>query len=153
MSSPGVGIACSRDQAERRAIGHLQDALTAALMLTGTAEGAERAVWESIGTLDESAGGDLFHATLRTAVAAAKTQRDQSVDVSGWTLTSLPNELRRVLSLRANLRHCFVLRILLGLPLNECADLLETDESTVAENTVSAAVALAAVRPQKLDDS
>ena len=153
MSSPAVGTGCRRDPTEPEAISGLQEALTAALLLTGTAEEAERVVLESIGTLGGPSGYDLFHVTLRTAVVAAKTPCDEGVDVSGRTLTSLPNELRRVLSLRANLRHCFVLRILLGLPLGECADLLQTDECIVAENTVSAAVALADARVQKVDDS
>ena len=102
--------------------------LTASL-LTGNTGQAEKAVLEAIKLWnpDEEDEERLFQITLRTAVqpqiafSSATSNNECTAD------SCLPIELRRVLRLSPEIRSCFVLRVLVGLPSNVCAEVLDLD--------------------------
>ena len=58
---------------------------------------------------------------------------------------ALPAELQRVLLLPRDLRQCFVLRLLMGLPRERCAQLLGVDIAQVKHMTAMAAIELAEI--------
>ena len=58
----------------------------------------------------------------------------------------LPVELQHVLHLARNLRHCFVLRLLVGLSRALCAWLLHLETRQIDERTCAAVLELAMVR-------
>jgi hypothetical protein len=100
--------------------GALDMAFRAALLLTGATKTAESAVMQGI-----RACGDLSHRSLVTeTVRAAIRGCTKSADASD-ALALLPRELRRLFLLRPLLRDCFVLRFLVGLSPEVCAELLE----------------------------
>lgn len=129
----------------------VQRVFFAALLLTGSAARAERAIREGIAEMgmDKVSGEAVLHATVRAAIAPRVSRRRERFGRQDLTSSSLPRELRRVLLLPMDLRHCFVLRLLVGLPLSECSRLLRTEVRQVERNTVSAAVALASIRKQE----
>ena len=123
----------------------LQNVFMAALLLTGSAASAEFAILEGIRTLNACEGSRdaLLLATLRAAVRpTAATSRDTFARPDVFT-SNLPVELRRVLALPEDLRQSFVLRLLLGLPPDECSRLLSLKAAEVEKNMVSGALALA----------
>jgi hypothetical protein len=105
-------------------------ALKAALLLTGNAASAESAVLQAISSLDPQklTAESLLHSTIELA-----TRGDANCDRSdlgvGWP--GLPVELRNVLAMKTTLRQCFVLRVLLGLPEERCAWLLQLSRDEV----------------------
>jgi hypothetical protein len=105
----------------------LRKAFHTALILTGSLEQSEAAVLESIRWLDlddEAPGEKLVRGALQAALARQRQIVEQRSGELECALSLLPLELRRVLRLPADLRHCFALRILAGLPRNVCAPLL-----------------------------
>jgi hypothetical protein len=122
---------------------YLEEMFIAALLLTGSAEVAEEAVLEGIESWDngEAFGASVFHATLRAAIRIALQKgspREREI-----SSVRLPDELSRVLLLPTDLRYCFVLRSLIGLPRAECSQLLQLDGARLDEQCASAALALA----------
>jgi hypothetical protein len=100
----------------------LDKAFRAALLLTGSTAAAEIAVLEGIAALDADhiSGGSLLLETVKSA-----TERHADIpDEFREDFSILPLELQRVLLLAPNLRHCFVLRVLLGMPLETCSGIL-----------------------------
>jgi hypothetical protein len=122
----------------------LENAFVAGLLLTGSVERAEAAILESVRM---SCPDDLFgEALFRRAVHYSI---DQQVEVSSkkqkelaGAASVLPFELRCVLSLSQNLRYCYVLRVLVGLPREVCAWLLHLDTSQVDLHTCAAMLEL-----------
>lgn len=55
---------------------------------------------------------------------------------------NIPLELQCVLQLSPALRHCFVLRILLGMSVDEVSRITQSEAETVLENTYAAVLAL-----------
>jgi hypothetical protein len=91
----------------------LPKAFLTALLLTGGIEAAEAAVLEAIATLelDYDSGDCLLLETVKSAIK----RRADAPDPSEQAFSILPIELRRVLLLAPGSRHCFVLRVLLGM--------------------------------------
>jgi hypothetical protein len=128
-----------------------QKVFIAALLLTGSAARAECSMLEGIRTVgkDEVSGEAVLHATLRAAIVLQGSRGEERSEMQDSSISSLPLELRRVLLLPASLRRCFVLRLLVGLPMRECSRLLSIEACQVEQNTVSAAVELAGIRGQE----
>lgn len=122
----------------------LNEMFTAAILLTGNADRAECAVLKGVETLDRgpASAGTAFHATIRAAMTPAMTcEEEVRQDPAG--VSWLPIELQRVLLLPKDLRHVFVLRLVLGLPRNQCSRLLRMDDRTLDEHVVRSAIFLA----------
>ena len=100
--------------------GALDMAFRTTLLLTGDARTAEAAVLDGIGACEDLSPGDLLMEAVRCAVRRRTKSSDGPHEVDG-----LPDELRRLLILPPLFRHCFVLRILVRLSPEVCAELLE----------------------------
>lgn len=111
----------------------LRRTFTTALLLTGNVAQSEAAIADSFGYSQL-----LVQRALEVALAAPASATEQDVVSS-----LLPPELRRVLRLPTDLRQCFVLRILAGLPGAVCAPLLHKEISQVEEAAGAAAQMLA----------
>jgi hypothetical protein len=98
----------------------LDMAFRTALLLTGDTRTAEVAVMHGIGVCEDLSPGGL----LTEAIKSAVRRRTKSSD-GPYEVECLPPELRRLFMLQPLLRHCFVLRILMGLSPEACAELLE----------------------------
>jgi hypothetical protein len=100
----------------------LDGAFRAAFMLTGSMQAAEHAVLNGIAATEcYGAGDDAF--LLETIKAAIQTRAD-SPHQSRRRCAQLPLELRRLFLLPPISRDCFVLRILLGIPVGTCSTIL-----------------------------
>lgn len=120
--------------------------LTAHLLIGDLTE-AENAVMEAIDSWDPSRddGEQLFQITLRAAVARrpiALFSTDSTEN--GATEWKLPIELHRVLKLPPDLRQSFVLRVLVGLSLQVCAQILEVGAREISEHCCAAMTRLSA---------
>jgi len=98
----------------------LDVAFRAALLLTGETRAAEVAVMHGIGACEDLSPGGLLTAAVRSAVRRRTKSSDGPCKVE-----CLSPELRRLFLLQPLLRHCFVLRVLVGLSPEACAELLE----------------------------
>jgi hypothetical protein len=116
---------------------------TTALLLAGTAPAAEAAVLSSIEQLN--CGDNLPDTLLRGSVIAALAA--QPVVDRGQASGLLPEALGRVLRLARVQRQCYVLRILLGWPSEECARFVAMDSGRVDDHACEAAQALALMVP------
>jgi hypothetical protein len=123
----------------------LNEIFTAAILLTGSAERAECAVLEGIETLGEDDVSEhmVLQATIRAAVKPEMMADEESPWEPQPAVSWLPIQLRRVLVLPLDLRHAFVLRLLLGLPRDQCSRLLQLDDGTLDEHVGQAAIVLA----------
>jgi hypothetical protein len=128
-----------------------QKMFIAALLVTGSAARAECSILEGIRTVgrDEVSGDAVSHATLRAALVPQVAIRRERSETQELSTSSLPIELRRVLLVPEDLRRCFVLRLLVGLPLSECSRLLSLEGCRVEQNIVSAALAIAGIGAQE----
>ena len=101
-------------------------AFFAALLLTGSTELAEAAVLRAIDAWDAGAESEdaLFERAIEAAARAQPGGADAPAepDEAAWRL---PAELQAVLELAPDQRRSFVLRILLGLPKQLCARMLQ----------------------------
>src|SRR5438552_12419074 len=95
-------------------------AFRTALLLTGATRTAEEAVIHGIASCEDLSHRALLMETVRSAIGRRTKPADGPYDVD-----SLPTELRRLFNLQPLLRECFVLRILVGLSPNVCAELLD----------------------------
>jgi len=123
----------------------LSRAFTTALILTANVEQAEAAILDAISVLDPCAASDekLF---LEAARAAIVSDRSDSRPEAGERASSmLPPGLRPVLGLPRPLRHCFVLRILAGLPAEVCAQWMHLKIPEVDQAAGRAAQVLAGI--------
>jgi hypothetical protein len=127
----------------------VESAFITALLLTGSMERAEAAVLDGIAALD-SKDGSVDSLVSETILAASLTARENGLEGHAETTkrasSMLPFELRSVLHLPAPLRHCFVLRILAGLPRDVCASLLQLDVEQVDDGTCAALPMLANIQ-------
>jgi hypothetical protein len=118
----------------------------AAYLLTGSAIDAEGVTLESIQQLDINPAPNGCIPWKAIAVAAAVMRGNpDSEQTRGETPTALPVELLRVLRLPPGLRRCFVLRFLMAMPRQYCADLLRIDAEEVDANSCLAAQQLASI--------
>ncbi len=116
------------------------------LLLTGNVARAEDAVREAIHALDSEARDSeemSREALLSGAIVAALRESSATRRQGDPASAVLPPELRRVLRLPADLRRCFVLRILVALSRARCAQLLNLSVAEVDENACAAARMLA----------
>ena len=97
----------------------VHSAFRAALLLGGATKTAELAVLDGIDACENISLRSLLVETVRSTIR----RRAESPDVLDG-INLLPPELRRLLGLRPIFRDCFVLRILVQLPPEACADLL-----------------------------
>jgi hypothetical protein len=109
-------------------------AFRTALLLAGATRVAELAVLDGI-----EACGNISHRSLliETVQSTIRRRAESPAGLDGINL--LPPELRRVLGLQPIFRDCFVLRILVQLPPEECAELLKLS-ITEYEDALSAAL-------------
>lgn len=94
-------------------------AFRTALLLAGATKTAELAVLDGIEACENISHRSLLIETVRSAIR----RRTESPNPDGINL--LPPELRRLFGLQPMSRDCFVLRILVQLPPELCAELLE----------------------------
>ena len=98
----------------------LDVAFRTALLLSGDTRTAEVAVMHGIGVCEDLSPGGLLIAAVRSAVRRRTKSSDGPCKVE-----CLSPELRRLFMLQPLPRHCFVLRVLVGLSPEACAELLE----------------------------
>ena len=108
----------------------LDMAFRTALLLTGDTRTAEAAVMHGIGVCEDLSPGGLLIEAVRSALRRRTKSSEGPCEVE-----CLPPELRRLFLLQPLPRHCFVLRILVGLSPEVCAELLEVSD-TEFENAV-----------------
>ena len=114
-------------------------AFLAAHLLTGSAEQAERAITQAMAMWNPDQNDDeLFGQVLRAA--AQGSFEDVQVNSNGVDTLGmpLPAELQGVLRLASQLRQCYVLRVLVGLPRQACASLLQLSSQQVDHYTCAA---------------
>jgi hypothetical protein len=122
----------------------VEKACLGVFLLTGDVELAEIAVTACIGDLSEA----LFLPAARLALQLQRNGWEQAAGNRSLTTGALPTELDCVLQLPSDLRHCFVLRLLSGVSLPVCADILQMEREYISASTGMAASELAlAVSP------
>ena len=97
----------------------LDVAFRTALLLTGDTRSAEAAVMHGIGVCEDLSPGGLLTEATKSAVRRRTKSSDGPHEVE-----CLPPELRRLFMLQPLPRHCFVLRMLMNLSPEVCAELL-----------------------------
>jgi hypothetical protein len=118
-------------------------AFITALLLTGRVEQAEDAVIEAIGQFDTEQSTAEQLLTLTVAAAIKKSHAiPQSSEVVMNRSSILPWELNSVTYLSPYLRHCYVLRILLGWSREISARFLQLETGQLDEHTQAAAARL-----------
>ena len=95
-------------------------AFRTALLLAGATRVAELAVLDGIEACGNISHGSLLIETVQSTI---RRRAESPAGLDGINL--LPPELRRVSGLQPIFRDCFVLRILVQLPPEECAELLK----------------------------
>ena len=109
----------------------LDGAFCAAFMLTGSMQAAEHAVLNGIAETEcYGAEDDAF---LLGTIKAAIQRRADSPHQSHQRCAQLPLELRRLFLLAPISRDCFVLRILLGIPVGICSRILHRRVEEIEE--------------------
>ena len=95
-------------------------AFRTALLLAGAIKTAELAVLDGIDACENISHRSLLIETVRSTI---RRRAESPAVLDGINL--LPSELRRLLGLQPIFRDCFVLRILVQLPPEVCAELLK----------------------------
>jgi hypothetical protein len=120
--------------------GPVAKAFFTALLLTQSPQRAEAAVLESIHLLNPDE--PFEEATLCSVVSVSVDISNEALPVSPEELKEafavLPPELHGVLSFSPDLRRCFVLRILLHLPRETCARILNLTTNRIDQYTCEA---------------
>lgn len=126
----------------------LSRAFVTAYLLTANADQAERITLEGINSWNPNTEtpAALFQSVMHATVLPS--HKPLGSDSSSPTRMSLPVELQAVLRLAPRLRHCFILRILLGLPPQICAAWLNLSSRRVDQYTRAAVKALGARDPR-----
>ena len=116
----------------------------AAYLLTGNTQQAEGATVESIQQLDLNAtrSGCLSWKAIAASITPGNPDSEGTPEEAS---TELPIELLRVLRLSPRLRQCFVLRVLMAMPRQYCAGLLQIDPREVDANSSLAVQQLARI--------
>jgi hypothetical protein len=125
----------------------LSPAYLAAILLTGSAQSAEQAVVRGLYATDMNATNEeLLRAAVIGSTEIMRTARQHEV---ARGVPPLPIELQNVLQLPTRVRQCFVLRLLLAMPEDFSARLLDLDVGVLDRNIALAAQALAQVSGRK----
>jgi hypothetical protein len=122
----------------------LAPAYLAAILLTGSAESAEQAVVRGLDATDMNATNEEL---VRAAVIASTKIMHSAKrhEVVSRSVPVLPRELQNVLQLPTSVRQSFVLRLLLAMPEDFSARLVDLDVGALDRNIALAAQALAQV--------
>ena len=122
----------------------LDMAFRTALLLTGDTRTAEAAVMHGIGVCEDLSPGGLLIEAVRSALRRRTKSSEGPCEVE-----CLPPELRRLFLLQPLPRHCFVLRILVGLSPEVCAELLEISVIEFEDSVYEALTRLPILSSQK----
>jgi DNA-directed RNA polymerase specialized sigma24 family protein len=126
----------------------LSPAYLAAILLTGSVQSAEQAVVRGLDATDRNATNEeLLRATVVASTEIMHSAKQHEVVARAVAL--LPIELQNVLQLPTSVRQCFVLRLLLGVPEDFSARLVDLDVGELDRNIALAAQALAQVSGRK----
>ncbi len=109
----------------------LYEASRAALLITASAEAAEYAVLRGIAALEFGHIGD--DVLLVETIKAVIQQRADFPSQSESTVSQLPRELQRLFLLAPISRDCFMLRVLLGIPIGTCSRILRLGIEEIGE--------------------
>ena len=107
----------------------INESIRAALVLTGSMEGSERAITKAITALGPDPSQ---HALLRETARSAFQQST----VSDRSSSILPVELQALSFLLPTCRFCFVLRFLIGFDLETCSEILALSRREVTHFTM-----------------
>jgi hypothetical protein len=120
----------------------LSPAYLAAVLLTGSAQSAEQAVVRGLNATDMNATNEeLLRATV---IASTEIMHPaKQLEAVARSVPLLPIELQNVLRLPASVRQCFVLRLLLAMPEDFSARLVDLDAGAMGRNIALAAQSLA----------
>jgi len=112
-------------------------AFLTAYLLTASVQQSEDATREAIDSWDPDEQPDetFLHNVLEAATRAHNPLGSSNGDRAG---SNLPTELKAVLRLAPQLRGCFVLRILMGLPSKVCGQFLRLHSHQVDEYACNA---------------
>jgi DNA-directed RNA polymerase specialized sigma24 family protein len=120
----------------------LDRAFLTAHLLTGSFQQAEEAALDAIDSWrPEEEPEEVLHQNVLDAAARAPVEPNPGNP--GPSGSCLPDELNAILRLAPQLRRCFVLRILAGLPAKACARLLGLHSDLVDRYTCDALQCLA----------
>lgn len=117
----------------------LDRAFLAALLITGNMDAAEDAVLDGIAAVDGTMSSDLLPAMLKSAIERGQHRSGEIEDI----VPSLPLELRRILLLNPDVRACFVVRVLLGMPSETCSEVLRIPKPELGRSVSDAMQQLA----------
>jgi DNA-directed RNA polymerase specialized sigma24 family protein len=122
----------------------LSQAFITATLLTGSERRGEVAVLEAIRAMEgaEPVEEEMFQNTLVAAVALGSDNLEPSLQALEQAYSTLPIEVLRVMRIPHDLRQCFVLRVLAGMPSENCGRLLNMDVAQVDQTACLAAQAL-----------
>jgi hypothetical protein len=126
----------------------LNVAFRTALLLTGDTRTAEASVTHGIGACEDLSPGGLLIEAVRSAVRRRTKSSDGPDEIECF-----PPELRRLFILQPLFRYCFVLRILVGLSPEGCAELLEISISEFEDALYGALTQLPFLCSPKLNRS
>jgi hypothetical protein len=121
----------------------VEKAYLGVFLLTGNLELAEIAVTTCIDVIEvEDLTEPLLLSAARLALQLQRNGWKQTANTQ-LAMGALPIELDCVLQLPANLRQCFVLRVLSGAALPVCADILQIESKRIGTSAGVAALELA----------
>jgi hypothetical protein len=120
--------------------GPVAKAFFTALLLTRSPQRAEAAVMESIHLMnpDERFDEAILCGVIDASIGISNEAQTVSPEELQEAFAALPLELHGVLGFPADLRRCFVLRILLQLPREACARILNITTNRIDEYTCEA---------------
>lgn len=146
MTSSGTTISTGFESHLDKAISRV---FWTAVILTGSSTFAESVVGDCIEYLDiEDLAGECFLTCVLTLSLQRSPSEPNSHDAADAIVATLPLELQLVLELPTFLRHAFTLRMLLGLPVEQCSRLLHVQPEHIAERVFKAIHELAALDPR-----
>ena len=111
------------------------------LLLTGTVNTAEEAIMGGIDACEDLSPSDLLIEAVRSAIRLRKESQNLHCEVE-----YLSPELQRLFMLQSLPRRCFVLRILVGLSSEFCADLLDISVCEFEEGLQAAFIELCSTK-------
>ena len=142
------GTACPDNRERKQAVEDIVSrAFITAHLLTGNTEQAESATMEAIGSWkpDDENESVLLQITSNAAARAPIKLPPSNSSEQDEAESYLPVELRRVLRLASTPRRCFVLRVLVGLPPQVCAQLLHLGIHRIDQYSYAALECLSAL--------
>lgn len=111
----------------------LRKTFTMTVLLTGSVGRAEALMLDVIRQMDPErvSNQDLFRRSVKAAITSQRAAPRKAGALDDAS-SSLPKELRQILNLPEELRHCFVLRTLAGFTREDCAELNLPDADQAA---------------------